>query len=115
MPGPPAQPTCENVNKTTITVSWTAPEDDGGSPVTGYVIERCDVSRGRWVRCNRDKVTELTFTVSDLTDGGQYQFRISAENAAGVGQPSPTSATFTAKLPFGKYAKLNNGRKGPFK
>ena len=24
--------------------------------MTGYVIERCDVSRGRWVRVNREKV-----------------------------------------------------------
>ena len=103
MPGPPAKPTCENVDKTTITVSWTPPENDGGSPVTGYIIERCDVTRGRWVKCNSERVTELSFTVPELNEGANYQFRVSAENAAGVGKPSPISDTFTAKLPFGKH------------
>ncbi|XP_072180965.1 twitchin-like [Diadema setosum] len=100
VPGPPEKPTCENIDKTTITVSWSPPENDGGSPVTGYIIERCEVARGRWVRCNREKVTDLTFKVTDLSEGSQYQFRVSAENAAGVGKPSPVSDTFTAKLPF---------------
>lgn len=41
-------------------------------------------------------------TISDLHEGNDYQFRVSAENAAGVGQPGPPSDTVKAKLPFGK-------------
>ena len=103
MPGPPGKPSTENINKTTITVTWTPPETDGGSPVTGYIVEKCDVARARWSRCNKEPVTELTLTIKDLTEGNQYQFRVSAENAAGVGNPSPPSDVVTAKLPFGKY------------
>ncbi|XP_072046921.1 M-protein, striated muscle-like [Amphiura filiformis] len=100
VPGPPGKPEPENINKTTIKITWTPPETDGGSPVTGYIIERCDVSRKRWVRVNREKVTETDYTVTELIEGTEYQFRVSAENLAGVGKPSEPSVTVTAKLPY---------------
>ena len=33
------------------TVHWQQPADDGGSPVTGYVLERQLADTGRWVPC----------------------------------------------------------------
>ncbi|XP_038047566.1 titin-like, partial [Patiria miniata] len=100
VPGAPSKPKPENIDATTISITWNPPESDGGSPVTGYIIERCDVSRGRWVRANREKVTELTFKVTDLVEGNKYQFRVSAENLAGVSKPSEPSDTIVAKLPY---------------
>lgn len=37
------------VRATHITVQWTQPEDNGGSEITGYVIEKMDMDTGRWV------------------------------------------------------------------
>lgn len=101
MPSQPGKPEVENVDKTSISVTWTPPESDGGSPITNYIIEKYDLSRKKWVKTG-PKVSETTFVVNDLTDGNDYQFRVSAENKAGVGKPSLPSDTIPAKLPFGK-------------
>ena len=45
---------------------------------------------------------ETNFTVTGLTENNQYQFRVSAQNKAGVGEPSEPSTIIKAKLPFGE-------------
>ena len=85
-----------------MTVTWTPPVSDGGAPITGYIIQKCDTATGRWVRANRDRVTETSYTVTDLTEGNKYEFRISAENKAGIGKASETSGAKLARPPYGK-------------
>ena len=40
-----------------------------------------------------EKVTKLTYTTSNLNTDTDYEFRVSAQNKAGVGQPSSPSST----------------------
>lgn len=42
-PGPPRKVSVEGVGKTCATLTWKAPEFDGGSPITGYYVERMQV------------------------------------------------------------------------
>ncbi|MEU8183246.1 fibronectin type III domain-containing protein [Micromonospora sp. NPDC049044] len=87
-PGPPATPTAV-AGITSATVSWTAPASNG-SPITSYLITPI-----------RDGVTQptLTFdasttsrTLTGLTAGASYAFRVAAVNAFGTGVASPASA-----------------------
>ncbi len=72
------------------TVSWTAPSSDGGSPITGYTVSTsvgshtCSWTSG-----------PLTCTVTGLTNGTRYIFKVRATNALGTGFYSdwPNSAT----------------------
>ena len=69
-----------------VSLSWTAPADNGGSAITSYVIERALVSGGQWVRI--DTTSALSYVSTGLVNGTAYSFRIVATNAAGEGSAS---------------------------
>jgi titin len=81
-------------------VTWKPPSNDGGSPIAGYHIERHLTSSTRWVKLNKKLLIELTFKDDDLKEGMEYEYRVMAENKAGVGPPSEPSKPFTAKNPW---------------
>uniref|UniRef100_A0A8C5C8N8 Titin n=1 Tax=Gadus morhua TaxID=8049 RepID=A0A8C5C8N8_GADMO len=99
---PPGSPHVEDVSQIAhdgMTITWSAPESDGGSEVTNYIIEKKDRTGIRWMRCNRQKVTDLSFRVTGLTTDHQYEFRVAAENVAGLGVPSMPTSSYKACYP----------------
>ena len=90
-----------NVLKDRATLSWKPPKDDGGSRVTGYVVERRDTAKGpdAWIPVTQ-ACKETSFTVPSLLDGHEYDFRVMAINENGISEPLKSSAPVTAKLPF---------------
>ncbi|XP_061656401.1 titin-like isoform X2 [Syngnathoides biaculeatus] len=83
-----------------MTLTWCKPMSDGGTPITGYVIERREKMGMHWIRVNRDQVTECTTVATKLRKGCEYDFRVYAENAAGLSPPSETSALCRAVDPL---------------
>lgn len=49
---------------------------------------RCDVTQGKWVRCNEHMQKACHFPVFGLQEGALYRFRVRAVNKAGAGRPS---------------------------
>uniref|UniRef100_A0AAY5F2V8 Titin n=1 Tax=Electrophorus electricus TaxID=8005 RepID=A0AAY5F2V8_ELEEL len=90
-PDPPQTPEITAVTKDSLVLCWGAPANNGGSEITNYGIERRDRLSFRWVKCNKQKVTDLHFKVTGLVPGHEYEFRVTAENAAGVSLPSPST------------------------
>lgn len=88
VPTPPQAPAVVKVGKNYVDLKWQRPVSDGGSRITGYVIERRDVGGAIWVKCNDYNVLDLEYTVMHLIEGADYEFRISAVNAAGRSDPS---------------------------
>uniref|UniRef100_A0A4W3JJS8 Titin n=1 Tax=Callorhinchus milii TaxID=7868 RepID=A0A4W3JJS8_CALMI len=98
-PGPPEGP----IQVTdSMTVCWNRPDSDGGSEIIGYIVEKRDRAGIRWTKCNRRRITDLRFRVTGLVEDHEYEFRLSAENAAGIGQPSPASVFYKACDPVFK-------------
>jgi hypothetical protein len=93
-PGMPTNVTAVAGNASAI-VTWTAPADDGGAPITGYTIQAVDDT----IVVTVDGATTST-TITGLTNGRAYLFTVVATNAAGVSPPSlPSSAVVPASVP----------------
>lgn len=107
VPGPPQPPfDISDIDADACSLSWHIPLEDGGSNVTNYIVEKCDVSRGDWVTALAS-VTKTSCRVGKLIPGQEYIFRVRAENRFGISEPL-TSPKMLAKFPFGMFL---SGRK----
>jgi titin len=91
VPGAPRDAQVDSVSDDSVRLSWHAPEDDGGSYITNYVIEKLDTDTGKWIRAGTSRSPH--YTVENLIPKKQYQFRIIAENIFGPGAPSEPTKT----------------------
>jgi fibronectin type 3 domain-containing protein len=83
-------------SNSTVTLTWTAPIDNGGSSITGYIVYRSFNSGGETVFAS---VNGTTYKDIGLVNGVRYYYRVSAVNAVGEGQKSSeVSATPMAVL-----------------
>lgn len=76
-----------NVTSDAITIHWEKPLNDGGSPITGYLIKRRDIQRPVWVKCGRVGADVRTHTIKDLIEGCEYVVQVFAENSEGLSEP----------------------------
>ncbi|NWS28564.1 MYOM3 protein, partial [Polioptila caerulea] len=98
-PGSPLNVKCHDVNKDCLVLSWVAPSDDGGSPILGYLIERCVAGSEQWVQGSARPVRGCRCPVLGLAEGQTYQFRVRAINKAGTSHPSKASDPVTTHDP----------------
>ena len=79
-----------------VNLSWTAPASDGGSPITGYEIQKSPAT-GTPVWTAAATVGNVTSTtVTGLTRNANYIFQVRAVNAVGTGAWSAPSAAVRA-------------------
>lgn len=109
IPGPPSKPEVLDVTHEGMTLTWRPPEDNGGSTIAGYIIERKEARSDRWLRINKNPVTMTRYRSSGLIEGLEYEHRITAINSRGTGKPSETSDITVAMDPIGMQCKAENG------
>lgn len=56
-----------------------------------------------WEKAGESDGPECKASITNLTEGMEYQFRAIAVNRAGPGEPGDPSKTITAKARFGAY------------
>ena len=80
-------------------VSWSAPANNGGSPVTGYIVTPYVGSTAQTPTTVGGST--LAATVTGLTNNTAYTFKVAATTAAGTGaQSSATNAVTPQKTIF---------------
>ena len=71
-----------------VRLLWLPPSSTGGSAITDYVIQRSANGRTGWVTINDGVRSTTGYTVTGLTNGTRYYFRVLAKNAVGTGSAS---------------------------
>jgi len=87
-----------------VSLSWTAPEHDGGSPILGYVVEKRDSMMNMWSQAAKVEKDTFTVKVTNLFEGQNYLFRVAAENQCGRGAYIELDKPVVTKLPFSKFS-----------
>ncbi|XP_042818699.1 myomesin-1 isoform X1 [Panthera tigris] len=112
-PAAPLDVMCLDANKDYIIISWKQPAVDGGSPILGYFIDKCEVGTDSWSQCNDTPVKFARFPVTGLIEGRSYIFRVRAVNKTGIGLPSRVSEPVAALDPAEK-ARLKSRPSAPW-
>uniref|UniRef100_A0A8C6T5L8 Immunoglobulin like and fibronectin type III domain containing 1, tandem duplicate 3 n=1 Tax=Neogobius melanostomus TaxID=47308 RepID=A0A8C6T5L8_9GOBI len=105
-PGSPSKPTIVSAFKDCINLAWNAPSNTGGTDLFGYNVEKRKNGSNRWDQVNPPN---QFIKVKDVVEGFQYEFRVSAVNISGAGEPSTPSEFVIArdpKKPPGKVIDL---------
>ncbi|KJH43663.1 fibronectin type III domain protein [Dictyocaulus viviparus] len=100
VPNQPDAPTIHDVDATSVKVEWEAPAN-GGSKIIGYQVQYREASSSKWIIASVNLVTQTTMEVNNLRNGGEYEFRVLAKNAAGFSKPSPPSERVKLQPKFG--------------
>jgi len=97
VPGPPRNLTAQTATSRGVTVAWTAPDSNGGDPITGYRLNRGTAS-GRetgyvTVTCT---TSTCSYTDTDTRSGATYYYDAAATTSVGTG-PVSNQASARAK------------------
>jgi len=95
---PPGAPANFAVTPTSgaITLSWSPPSNNGGSPITSYKIE-VKVGAGSYTPLTNTPNTSFQHT--GVTPGQTYTYRVFATNAVGTGNPSSSESAQVPQAP----------------
>ena len=106
-PTPPKGPLdITNVNAEGCDLAWNPPEDDGGEPLTGYIVEAQDIdNKGKFVEVGKVDPASTKMTVKGLRNKGNYKFRVKAVNCEGESEPLSSDQYTTIKDPWDEPGK----------
>ncbi|XP_038604671.1 immunoglobulin-like and fibronectin type III domain-containing protein 1 [Tachyglossus aculeatus] len=100
LPSAPPAPTIIRATSQGITFSWSAPRGPGSAGLLGYLIEKRKKGSNSWTAVRPHPIPERTWTATDVLPGCQYEFHVTAVNAAGRGEPGTPSEPVFACNPM---------------
>uniref|UniRef100_A0A672QL40 Immunoglobulin-like and fibronectin type III domain-containing protein 1 n=1 Tax=Sinocyclocheilus grahami TaxID=75366 RepID=A0A672QL40_SINGR len=100
-PGPPSTPKVVSAFKNCITLAWSPPTNTGGTNIVGYNMEKRKRGSNLWGQVNPpdEPIKGKQYDVKDVVEGMEYEFRVSAINFSGAGEPSTPSEFVIARDP----------------
>jgi hypothetical protein len=103
--GPPSAPSAvagKPATKSAL-VTWTAPSNQGGSAISSYTVTPYIGATAQTATTVAAPATSKTIT--GLTNGADYTFKVTATNADGTGPASGASATVTPDITVFDFAE----------
>jgi len=96
VPQPPTGLSATAVSSSQINLSWNTPSNNGGSAITGYMIERSQDNGNTWgtIASNTGSAS-TTYSDTGLGASTTYTYRVSAINSVGTSMPSNIASATT--------------------
>ncbi|XP_015228941.1 PREDICTED: immunoglobulin-like and fibronectin type III domain-containing protein 1 isoform X1 [Cyprinodon variegatus] len=82
-----------------IEFKWRPPKDDGGSPVTNYILERQQVGRNTWKKIGEIPGVPI-YRDTDVDRGRKYCYRIWAVTSEGISEVMETDEMQAGRVAF---------------
>ena len=99
VPGAPTGVAGTSNDSHSSSVSWSAPTNDGGASITGYVVRYSSNSGSSWTTAT-SSASSSPYSVTGLSDGTSYIFEVAATNSVGTGAfSSPSEAAGPSGVP----------------
>src|SRR6185437_11627046 len=96
VPQPPTNLSATAVSSSQINLSWNAPSNNGGSPITGYKINRSDDGGTTWITLVQNtQSTGTTYSDTGLSPSTTHSYRVFAINGIGTSPSSNTAIATT--------------------
>ena len=83
-----------------VSVSWTAPASNGGAAITDYVVQYSTSASSGFATFSDGTSTTTSATVTGLTNGTIYYFKVAAVNSVGTSAYSAVSSGVTPLVPY---------------
>ncbi|EJW75441.1 hypothetical protein WUBG_13651, partial [Wuchereria bancrofti] len=99
VPGAPENAHITDIGSCSAKVHWDAPSDNGGSAITGYIVEKKEESRRVYHRVAQVASEQMDYYMDDLKMNTSYMIRIAAMNKYGTGEYLEC-ISFKTSLPF---------------
>lgn len=112
-PDSPGVPDVTEVGGDFVSLTWEKPRSDGGGKLLGFWIEKREHGVDNWSKVNLQHCLPNIINVPNLIEDKRYEFRVFAENEAGMSKPSLNCQAVKIKDPHGKnldqiFSKLRN-------
>lgn len=91
-----------DVQKTHLTLSWKPSEEDGGSPILAYTIDKRESWKSSWTTVSKVPADTTSYCAKTLKENQEYFFRIIAINSVGKSD-ALLSESIMPKSPFSKF------------
>ena len=91
-----------------VDLKWDPPKSDGGSPISKYIIEKKMKNSTEWEKALEVPGNVTQTDVADLKERAEYQFRVTAVNKAGPGEPSDPTKMHLVKHRRRKFSSLKS-------
>ncbi|KAK7916433.1 hypothetical protein WMY93_012194 [Mugilogobius chulae] len=99
--------------KDCINLAWNAPSNTGGTDIFGYNVEKRKNGSNRWDQVNPQNELIRESMCEGCCRGFEYEFRVSAVNISGAGEPStpqkPPGKVIDLKVTDSTYTTLSLG------
>lgn len=104
-PSPPVGPLeFSDITKRGGRVSWKPSTNDGGAPVSHYIVEKREAWKTSWLPVERVSGDKLTCELTHLQEGKEIFVRVLAENVAGQSKALEGEKPLIPTSPYSKFS-----------